>query len=114
MGHTDQLVICDAGFPIPEETKRIDLALKLGSPSFFEVIDAILEELEVEKVIVADEIENISPECYQKILKRFPNTPVVTIPHEDFKKQSNQAKGIVRTGECVPYSNIILVSGVIF
>lgn len=110
----DQLVICDAGFPIPEETNRIDLALKLGYPSFFEVLDVVLEELEVEKIIIADEVENISPKCYREILNRFPNTPIETIRHEEFKKQSTQAKGIIRTGECVPYSNIILVSGVVF
>lgn len=110
----DQLVICDAGFPIPEGTNRIDLALKLGYPSFFEVLDVVLEELEVEKIIIAEEVENISPKCYREILNRFPNTPIETIRHEEFKKQSTRAKGIIRTGECVPYSNIILVSGVVF
>jgi D-ribose pyranase len=27
LGHTDKIVIADAGLPIPKETKRIDLAL---------------------------------------------------------------------------------------
>ena len=34
MGHTDQLVIADAGLPIPAAVKRIDLALEKGLPSF--------------------------------------------------------------------------------
>ena len=38
MGHTDTLAVGDCGLPIPDETERIDLALKLGVPSFMEVL----------------------------------------------------------------------------
>lgn len=34
MGHTDIIAIGDCGLPIPKETKRIDLALTKGIPSF--------------------------------------------------------------------------------
>ncbi|MFK5080878.1 RbsD/FucU domain-containing protein, partial [Glaesserella parasuis] len=34
--------------------------------------------------------------------------------HNEFKHQSNQAKAVVRTGECSPYANVILYSGVPF
>ena len=32
MGHGDMLVICDAGFPIPSEAQRIDLAIEQDLP----------------------------------------------------------------------------------
>ena len=32
LGHTDTLVVADAGLPIPQETQRIDLALVEGIP----------------------------------------------------------------------------------
>ena len=32
LGHTDTLVIADAGLPIPAQTRRIDLALVEGVP----------------------------------------------------------------------------------
>ncbi|POY46153.1 RbsD/FucU domain-containing protein, partial [Avibacterium paragallinarum] len=34
--------------------------------------------------------------------------------HEEFKALSQESKAIVRSGECTPYANIILVSGVPF
>ena len=37
MGHTDQIAVGDCGLPIPEETERIDLALKFGVPGFIDV-----------------------------------------------------------------------------
>lgn len=35
MGHTDTIVIGDCGLPVPDGVKKIDLALKLGTPRFF-------------------------------------------------------------------------------
>ncbi len=32
MGHTDTICIGDCGLPIPDETERIDLAVKFGQP----------------------------------------------------------------------------------
>ena len=34
MGHTDRIAVGDCGLPIPEETERIDLAVRLGEPTF--------------------------------------------------------------------------------
>ncbi|MFH7617959.1 RbsD/FucU domain-containing protein, partial [Pseudomonas syringae group genomosp. 7] len=36
------------------------------------------------------------------------------ITHEHLKVQSLKAKAIIRPGECQPYSNVPLVSGVVF
>ncbi|MNN77146.1 D-ribose pyranase [compost metagenome] len=36
------------------------------------------------------------------------------LTHEQFKVLSRQARAIVRTGECQPYCNIVLVAGVTF
>ena len=41
MGHTDLLCIGDCGLPIPEETERIDLALRFGQPSFLDVLKEV-------------------------------------------------------------------------
>ena len=56
LGHTDTLVIADAGLPIPPETHRIDLALVRSIPSFVDVLRAVLTEMQVEQAIVAEEI----------------------------------------------------------
>lgn len=114
-GHTDTIVVTDAGLPIPENvTHRIDLALKEGVPGFLETLDTVLSELEVEKVILAEEVKSASPEMHQKIVGRFPNLPIEYVPHVEFKQQTKQARGLIRTGEFTSYANVILVAGVVY
>lgn len=42
LGHTDTLVIADAGLPIPAETQRIDLALTEGIPSLIDTVSHLV------------------------------------------------------------------------
>ena len=115
MGHTDMLTVGDCGLPIPDGVERIDLALKLGVPAFLEVLDTILDELCVEKIILAEENKDKSPAMHSEILTRFgEKVQVEYLPHENFKKTTAQSKAVVRTGECTPYANVILQSGVTF
>ena len=118
MGHTDELTISDAGLPIPETTQRIDLALSKGVPSFLDVLRAVLSELKVQTVIMAQEIETSSQIMHFDILKIIEeyekDIEIIYIPHKQFKKRTSQSKAVIRTGEFTPYSNVILVSGVIF
>ena len=52
MGHFDKLSIGDAGMPVPRGTEKIDLAVDNGIPSFMDVLNNVLEELEVQKSIL--------------------------------------------------------------
>lgn len=114
-GHTDYIVVTDAGLPIPENvTHRIDLALKEGVPGFLETLDTVLTELEVEKVILAEEVKTFSPAMNHQIASRFPNTTIEYLPHVEFKQETRQARGLIRSGEFTPYANIILVAGVVY
>lgn len=112
LGHTDMLIVCDAGFPVPPGVRRIDLAVTANLPPFLETLKTILTELEVEKIIVAEETKRVSPELFQKIMELFPGLPMDTMPHVEFKKVAREARAAVRTGEFTPYANIILVCGV--
>ena len=114
MGHTDSLTIGDCGLPIPSGVNRIDLALKYGVPSFLETLDTILEELCVEEIVIAQEIVEKNNNIYNEILKRFEDIKIVMVSHEEFKNMTKTSKAVVRTGECSPYANIILKSGVVF
>lgn len=122
MGHTDQIAIGDAGLPIPENVKRIDLALTFGLPSFLQVFESVSESMQIEKVILAEEIFEHNPEIHKKILeqiqqvKKFQKNKIdiTYITHEMLKIQTNKCKAVIRTGECSPYANIVLQSGVIF
>ncbi|HEC2146919.1 TPA: D-ribose pyranase [Staphylococcus delphini] len=112
LGHTDEIVIADCGLPIPDGVKRIDIALKEGTPSFEEVYEELMHHMAVEQVVVAREMVEENEALYQKVKNDFPTLEMVS--HEKFKKQTRHAKAIIRTGEATPYANIILKSGVIF
>ena len=71
MGHTDQIAVGDCGLPIPEETERIDLALKFGVPGFMEVLCEVKKEMKIEKIILAEEIKIKNPKILEQILQLF-------------------------------------------
>jgi len=114
LGHTDKLVIADAGLPIPANVTRIDLALKEGVPTFLDTLETVLLEMQVERAIVASEISTYSSEIEASIKAILGDVPIDKIPHEQFKKETQSACAVVRTGEFSPYANIILVAGVVF
>lgn len=114
MGHTDEIVIADAGLPIPKGVKRIDLALINGTPSFLEVLETLLKTYECEEYFLAREIVENNPKINENIKKLLINKKENYVNHEEFKIRCQNAKAIIRTGECTPYANVILKSGVIF
>ncbi len=114
LGHNDMLVVGDAGLPIPDGVKRIDLAVKQGVPGFFETLETILQEVQVEKVIIARETFKVSPQVGDRLRELFKNVKIIEVSHEDLKETTTHAKAVVRTGEFTPYANVILVSGVVF
>ncbi len=111
MGHRDEMTVCDPGFPIPHGPRRVDLALCRNIPRFLDVLKVLSEELTVEKVIAATEIQAVSPQVLDWVRRCFPDAEIAFLPHWDLHKRSTNTKCVVRTGEITPYSNIILVSG---
>ena len=114
LGHTDYIVIADAGLPIPDGVTRIDLAITPGLPSFKEVTNAVAEDMVIEKFIIATEIEEGNPDMSQYLTRKFADIEMAKVSHEEFKQLTKKAKAIIRTGEITPYANCILQSGVFF
>lgn len=114
MGHGDMLVIGDCGLPIPPGVRRIDLALTAGVPGFLQTLSVVQQELEVESVILAAEMKAVSPELHKQTKTLLGEVRSEMVSHEEFKKLTKQAVAVIRTGECIPYANIILKSGVVF
>ena len=111
LGHTDQVVICDAGLPLPRGPEVVDLAFRLGVPSFEVVLSALLEELVVEGATAAEEVER-NTRSHEYLTANLPD--LGPVPHEELKRMVAGAKLVVRTGEATPYSNVILRCGVPF
>ena len=122
MGHTDSIVVADAGLPIPASTFRIDLALKAGIPTYIDTLETILTELCVEEAVMAEEAKLKNPSVVSRTKAAFDSYAAKTgrvialrfVSHDELKRMSASAKAAVRTGECSPYANIILKSGVVF
>ena len=114
LGHTDQICIADAGLPVPTGTKKIDLALANGFPSFLDVLRLVLADMWIEKVYLATEIKTNNPNIYEEIKNMIPDSMIEWCSHAEFKAISKNSKAIIRTGEMTPYANIILQSNVHF
>ncbi|HZG18824.1 MAG TPA: D-ribose pyranase [Herbaspirillum sp.] len=113
MGHGDTVVIGDVGLPVPAGVPMIDLAVARGVPDFMTVLQTVLSELQVEFHIVAEEMQTVSPALATQVAALGLAQPR-RLSHEDFKRECARAKACIRTGECTPYANIILGSGVVF
>lgn len=114
VGHTQTLVIGDAGLPVPKQVRCIDLSVVRGVPRFRDVLEAVASEMVVEKVIFAEEARDKNPELEELLDRTLPMAEKETVLHETFKQMTKDAVAVVRTGECTPFANVILVGGVNF
>lgn len=122
LGHTNSVVVGDAGLPIPAGPQRIDLALTQGIPSFMQVVKAVTEEMQVESAIIAEEIKTHNPQLHSELLALLDllqqhqgtSLSIQYVSHEQFKQQTQHSQAVIRSGECSPYANIILCAGVTF
>ena len=98
LGHKDLFMIGDAGMPIPEGVEVVDLVLTAGVPTFKQVLDAVLDEVQVEGYYLAHEIKEFNPELEEYIKAGLPEAEVEYMPHEDLKKFSGKCSFAIRTG----------------
>ena len=113
LGHTDLLMVVDAGFPIPRTAHRVDLAIAEDLPKLTTVLDLIADELIVEGVVTAEDVVTHNAPLAAWLQQRFPDAPLTTRPHAEMLGElAHQAKVIVRTGAFNPWGNVGLVCGV--
>jgi D-ribose pyranase len=111
LGHTDTLVVSDAGLPVPAGVECIDLVWARGEPALMPVLGAVLSELQVESAVIAKELEG---SMLGQIGGALGDLPVDRVSHEELKEAVAAARAVVRTGETTPYANVILRAGVVF
>lgn len=115
-GHTDLIVVTDAGLPTPRGVERIDLAYRPGAPAFLDVLDTVLSELVVEGATLSQEVAEASPKMCAELVRRFDElgVPVAFVAHDEFKRRTEHAKAAVRSGEFTAYANVLLRAGVAY
>lgn len=113
LGHTDLVLVVDAGFPIPRDAQRVDLAIAQNLPDLRTVISLIADEIIVEGVVRADDVTSNNPKLDEWLLETFADAEFSTRTHADMLGElARQAKVIVRTGAFEPWGNIGLLCGV--
>lgn len=113
MGHTEIMVVGDVGVPIPDQAKRIDLAISEDLPSVQHVLELIMNEMIYEKVVVAEEQQLYNPNHFKAVSKLSDRCQVETVSHEElFDTYLKKAKYIVRTGGFEPWGNVVITAGI--
>lgn len=112
MGHTDLMLIADAGLAIPNTTKVIDLSLAKDLPTALQVLDEVLKHFSVEKIIYSQATVDVSPTREQAFLARFDDSvEKQVVPHAVLRDElTRKVKFAIRTGDFTANSNLILVS----
>ena len=110
-GHTDYFTVCDRGFPVPVGPQRIDLALTDDIPTVLDVLRAVLAEWSADRVLITTEMGDISPGRVAALRDLIGDIPLERVSHLELKRLARSARATVRTGDTVPYANIIVVSG---
>lgn len=114
LGHKDIFLIGDAGMPIPKGVEIVDLALCGGVPTFEQVMDAVIEETEIEGYMIAEEIVEKNQKLLAYIREQLVTAEEEMVSHAALKEKTKGVKFAIRTGEFTPYPNIILRAGVAF
>ena len=115
LGHNDMIVIGDAGLPVPPGVPCIDLAVMRGLPRIDQVLEALESEMQVERMVLATEsLDAHGGQMPTWLPAVWRDLPTEKVSHEEFKLRNAKARAVIRTGECPPYANVMLVAGVAF
>jgi len=109
--HTNTLVIADRGFPFWPQLETVDLSLVDDVPTVAQVLDALRPNFVIGRAFAAREFTKVNPAPIRTALaKRLAGVPLVFEPHVAFKQRVPDAIGLIRTGDTIPYANLILES----
>jgi D-ribose pyranase len=111
-GHTDLIIIADAGLHVQPGVEIVDLSLVPGVPSFLQVFDAIRTTFVFERAFLARETNDQA--LMHELRPRLDGLALEEVSHDELKQRVGAARAVIRTGECTPYANIGLVAGVTF
>ncbi len=109
--HTNTLVIADRGFPSWPQIETVDISLVDGVPRVLDVLNAIRANYVIGHAWMAKEFlgSNAAP-IRDEFATAFASVPFTFEPHIEFKKRVPQAIGLIRTGDTIPYANMIIES----
>lgn len=117
IGHTQALIICDLGFPIPDGVPTVNMALSPGIPTVLDIMDAIAADFSFDRIICAQELVQTAErlathtERVAALRTRAAGKPVESYPHAELKQLARHASGCIRSADRLAFGNIILIGG---
>lgn len=113
LGHTDVVLVTDAGFPIPAGANRIDLGFYRGLPDVLDILRVLRQEIFVEEVRFAPELKSHHPSCYAAVQQIYTGAgaPFIAATHEELiEVWALKAKVVIRSGSFEPWANFALTA----
>lgn len=112
MRHTDKIVICDAGFPVPAGKTLVDVSLTANLPTVPQVFKAICNEILIESLTFPDGLKVVRPDFYRELREKFVNHEFSEITTPEFFERvyDRDVKLFIRTGDVQPCGNMLLSS----
>jgi D-ribose pyranase len=109
--HTNTIVISDRGFPFWPQIETVDISLCDNIPSVLDVLRALRPNFNIGKAWMAQEFLRANDKKVQTAFaEAFKGIEVTHESHVEFKKRVPHAIGLIRTGDTIPYANMILES----
>jgi len=122
MGHGDEIVFADAGFPA-ESIARNSLIVRADGVGTVPMLEAVLplfplDQYDSSNFVLMDVVpgDNVNPTIWNSYKNTLalhePSAVPVLISREAFYERARKAYAVVATGETAQYANFILKKGV--
>ena len=113
LGHTDVVLVTDAGFPIPKDANIVDLGLTAGTVDVLEILRTLRQHMFVEEVRFAPEVKTEYPSLYESVQDIYTGSGAVFVPapHEELIEHwAPKAKVVIRSGSLTAWANFALIA----
>ncbi len=113
VGHSDIVLITDAGFPVPRDANRIDLGFYENLPDVLDILRVLRQELFAEEVWFAPEVQTHHPLLYTQLQNIYTGSGASfkAVTHEELVETvAPKAKVIIRSGSFNAWANVALVA----
>lgn len=118
MGHGDEIVIADGGFPGANLARHLVRADGVGCVAMLEAVLSVmpLDQYDDQNFICMNVTGDDQPPAiwqeYARVLQRYePAAHIEHIDRFDYYERAKKAYAVIATGEMAPYGNILLKKG---
>lgn len=113
LGHGDIVLVTDAGFPIPANANRIDLAIYPGMVDVLDILKILRKEIFVENIAFAPEVRDENAMLYAQLQNIYTGHGATfsAKSHEELCQEvAPKAKVVIRSGSFNPWANFAMTA----